>query len=394
MDKKVRFGIVGLGNQGSMYMKIFNGDYAEEGNVVANGEVTAVCDNNPEKLAAAKAVYGDKVVYFDDAETMFRSGLIDIAMIETPHYFHPELAVKALRAGLHVCIEKPAGVYTKQVKEMLSEVDKYPDRIFGVMFNQRTNPAYKKMKEMIAAGDIGQVTRTSWIITTWFRPQFYYDSGNWRATWAGEGGGVLYNQAPHQLDLFQWIPGLIPNKVSAFCHEGKWHDIEVEDDVTAYLEYPNGATGVFVTTTGDGTGTNRLEITGTKGKLVCDADELWYYKSAEDCLAFSKTCQKAFASIPCEKIKVDVPKHETSEHVDILNNLANAILGFEPLYADGREGINGVELANAMCLSSWLGKPVSLPVDADLYWAELQKRIKTSRLKTGKETVATEMTFK
>ena len=198
---------------------------------IRNGIITAVCDINPKKFDFFREKFGDSIAYFEDAETMFRSGLVDVVMICVPHYFHPTLAILAMDCGLHCIVEKPAGVYTLQVKEMLKRHES-SDKILGIMFNQRTNPAFKTMKAMVAEGKIGKIKRTNWIITNWYRTQEYYDSGSWRATWAGEGGGVLYNQAPHQLDLFQWITGMMPARVQAHCHFGKWHDIEVVDDVS------------------------------------------------------------------------------------------------------------------------------------------------------------------
>ena len=207
-----------------------------------------------------------------EADLIAAEDVCDAVLIAVPHYQHPELSIDALQHNLHVMCEKPAGVYTKQVREM-NEVAKKTNRVFAMMFNQRTNCVYRKMHELVTSGDLGAIKRVNWIITDWYRTQSYYDSGDWRATWEGEGGGVLLNQCPHNLDLIQWICGM-PSKVQAFCHEGKWHDIEVEDDVTAYLEYPNGATGVFITSTADAPGTNRFEITLEKGKLVCENNVL------------------------------------------------------------------------------------------------------------------------
>ena len=270
MDK-VRVGIIGIGNIGSSHAKSLSSGEIE-GMVL-----TAIADLNPERHDWAKEKLPGGIALFDDAEKMMASGLIDAIIIATPHYYHPPLAIKGFAHGLHVISEKPAGVYLKQVKEM-NEAAKKSDRVFAIMFNQRTNCIYRKMKEIVSSGELGAIKRTNWIITNWYRSQSYYDSGNWRATWAGEGGGVLLNQCPHNLDLWQWICGM-PSMVHAFCHNGKWHDIEVEDDVTAYVEYPNGATGVFITSTADTPGTNRFEIMLDGGKLVCENDKLTLFKN-------------------------------------------------------------------------------------------------------------------
>lgn len=261
------------------------------------------------------------------------------------------------------------------------------DKIFALMFNQRTNLLFKKMRDMVAEGAVGNIKRTNWIITNWYRSQSYYDSGSWRATWAGEGGGVLFNQAPHNIDLFQWITGMMPVSVRSFCHFGKWHDIEVEDDVTAYFEYANGATGVFVTSTADTPGTNRFEIMGDGGKLVYDDGKLTYYKLKQNEREFNATYTGGFGEPGYDSEVITVEDDSRPQHVRVLNNVANAILGLEPLYIDGKEGIRGVELADAMLLSTWIDKKIDFPIDDDLYYEELSKRIATSRLKKTEEKV-------
>ena len=373
MDK-VRFGIVGCGNMGTGHSKTFR-----EGNV-ENGVLTAVCDINKKKLIAFEERFGDSIKYYDNAEDMFASGECDCVIICTPHYSHPDLAISALDHDLNCIVEKPAGVYTLQVKEMLERA-KNSDKILGIMFNQRTNPAFKTMKKMIADGKIGEIKRTNWIITDWYRTQYYYDTGAWRATWAGEGGGVLYNQAPHQLDLFQWIIGMQPSKVHAFCHYGKWHDIEVEDDVTCYVEYPNGATGVFITTTADAPGTNRFEVTGTLGTLIFENNKLYYKQLVKDERVHCKEATQGFVTpevLPTVEVEL---VGENVQHKGILNNIANAILGLEEVYAPATDGLAGVQLANAMHLSSWLGQSVSLPIDDELFYEELKKRIAVSKVR-------------
>ena len=313
-------------------------------------------------------------------------------MVCVPHYQHPTLAVDAMRHGLHVLVEKPAGVYTLQVREMNEEADRHPELTFAVMFNQRTNCVYRKLKEMIDSGELGTLKRVSWLITDWYRTQSYYDSGAWRATWSGEGGGVLLNQCPHQLDLLQWLCGL-PVRVRAFCHEGKWHDIEVEDDVTAYLEFESGATGVFVTTTADAPGTNRLEVTGTKGKVVCEDGRLIFSRLKVDERLWCATCQEGFKAPECETFEVETDG-QNPQHPAVLNAFAAHILRGEPLVADGREGIRGLTLSNAMHLSSWLGKPVDLPFDEALFRDMLQERARHSRRKEETDiTFSTEGTY-
>ncbi len=372
MDK-IKLGMIGFGNIGNQHTRdLLNG-------CCPKVDLVAVCDLKEERRKAAEEkIPGVKT--FEKAEDMLDSGLINACLICVPHYDHPTYAIACMERGIHVLVEKPAGVYTKQVLEMNAVADKHPEVVYGMMFNQRTNCIYRKMHDLVHSGKYGQIRRTNWIITNWYRPQAYYDSGDWRATWSGEGGGVLLNQCPHQLDMWQWICGM-PVKVDAKLHYGKWHDIEVEDDVTAYVEYSNGATGVFITTTGDACGSNRFEIQLDKAKLVAENNELKILEFEMTEQEFTKTNTAPFGQM--KTVEVD-PELDGSnpQHKGVINAWADAILLGTPLIADGREGINGLTLSNAMHLSSFLGKPVELPFDDDLYYDELMKRVKTSRRKT------------
>jgi predicted dehydrogenase len=262
----------------------------------------------------------------------------------------------------------------------MNEVAKNSNSLFAMMFNQRTNCLYRKMKELISNGEIGQIKRINWIITDWYRSQSYYDSGDWRATWSGEGGGVLFNQCPHQLDLLSWVTGMMPKKVHAFCHYGKWHDIEVEDDVTAYLEYENGATGVFITSTADAPGTNRFEVLGTGGKIVAENNKLTLYKNEVDEREFNSTFKGGFGEPKFKVIEVETDGLNL-QHTGICRNFTNAILGQEELFVDGKEGINGVMLMDAMQLSGWTGQAVELPINDELYLELLNEKINNSKVK-------------
>ena len=365
--KQVRLGIVGIGNMASAYIKMIQSGCCPE------IKLTAIADIIPERMEhfAVDAK-------FDSLTAILNSGPVDAVLITTPHYSHPELAIECFKHNIHVLIDKPAGVYTKQVREMNKAAEK-SDVIFGIMFNQRTDHIYRSMKKIISDGTLGQIRRVNWIITDWYRSQVYFDSGAWRATWSGEGGGVLMNQCPHNLDLLQWICGL-PIKVDAKLHFGKWHDIEVEDDVTAYMEFENGATGTFITSTGDAPGSNRFEITCEGGKLVAEDGKLkmWELNPFEP--EFSRINKKPFGKPRVKKtiVKTD---GESTQHEGVLNAFAGAILRGEPLIADGNEGINGLMLVNAMHLSAWMEVPVALPIDENLFYKKLKERIKGSKVK-------------
>lgn len=378
--EKVRYGIIGVGNIGSAHLEsIMKGK-------VPNATVTALADIKEERLRIQKEKYPetDFKIYASGSD-LIEKGSVDAVIVATPHYQHPELSIQALKKGIHVVCEKPAGVYTKQVKEM-NRVAKEGNALFTIMFNQRTNSLYRKMRAMIQEGAIGTIKRINWLITDWYRSQSYYDSGDWRATWDGEGGGVLFNQCPHQLDLLVWVTGMMPTYVHAHCHFGKWHDIEVEDDVSAYLEYENGATGVFITSTGDAPGTNRFEVLGTGGKLVSENGELIYYRNEVDEREFNRTYRGGFGQPKYERIVVETDG-ENPQHVGILRNFTNAILGREELFVQGEEGLDSVILMNAMLLSTWLNKGIKLPFNDDLYLEELNKRRRQSSKKQSQDMI-------
>ena len=385
MDKRITVGIIGIGNQGTSYAQhIIDGKCPDL-------KLVAVADKNPDRIAWAKEHFKkDNVTCFETGDDMLESGLIEACIVAVPHYDHPKYAIMCMEKGIHVMVDKPAGVYTKQVREMNEVAEKHPEVVFGMMFNQRTNHIYRKMRELVQSGIYGEIRRTNWLITSWYRPQAYYDSGDWRATWSGEGGGVLLNQCPHQLDLWQWICGM-PIAVESHLHYGKWHDIEVEDDVTTYVEYPNGATGVFITSTGDAHGTNRFEIQMDKAKIVAENDKLYVLEYEMTEKEFSATNKEPFGLVECHEVEIKTDG-KNEQHVGVLNAWGSAMLRDTPLVANGAEGINGLSLSNAMHLSSFTNSKVSIPFDEDLYYEELMKRVATSRRKTNVTAVFADTT--
>jgi len=363
--KEVRIGIIGVGGMGSLHARNL-----QDGKI-ARARLAAVCDTDPRALAA----FGDALAKFDDSRKMIRSGAVDAVLVATPHYAHTTIGRDALAQGMHTLVEKPISVH-KADAERLIAAHGNPATVFAAMFNQRTDPHYRKLRDLIRTGELGEVTRVNWIITTWFRTQAYFDRGGWRATWAGEGGGVLLNQCPHNLDLLQWLFGM-PVRVRAFCGIGKRHAIEVEDEVTAYLEYDNGATGVFVTTTGEAPGTNRLEVAAERGKVVVEDGKLTWIRNTEPQTEFLKTSPKPFARP--DTWTIDIPCNgQGGQHVEILQNFVDAILDGTPLIAPAREGLASVELGNAMLFSSLTGKTLDLPLDAAAYERRLRSLIRQS----------------
>lgn len=366
----VRLGIIGVGNMGSSHIKNqIAGKHRET-------RITACADLIEERNEKMKELI-PSIKTYSDGKALIDSGEVDAIIIATPHYSHPEIAKYAFSKGIHVMTEKPAGVYTKQVREM-NEAASKSNVVFGIMYNQRTNCAFRKVRELVKSGEFGEIKRVNWIITDWYRTQAYYDSGGWRATWEGEGGGVLLNQCPHNLDLWQWICGM-PSMIRAYCHEGKWHDIEVEDDVSIYCEYPNGATGTFITTTGDYPGTNRLEITLDGGKIICDdAETISLFRLNGKVCDHLTSAKGGFEKLEgkWENVETD---GRNKQHSEVVNTFISAIIRGGDLVANGEEGINGLTISNAAHLSSWLGKDITLPIDEDLYYAELQKKTATGQ---------------
>ena len=363
---KVRMGIIGLGNIGQHHAA-----YLSAGKV-NSAELVAVSDVFPARLEAF-----NHLKTFTSGEQLLNSGLIDAVIIATPHYQHTTLGIAALERGLHVMVEKPISAHKADAERLIRVHEQHPKQVFAGMFQLRSEPRYLKIRKLISCGELGEVVRLNWIITDWFRTEAYYASGGWRATWKGEGGGVLLNQCLHNLDVMQWLLGM-PARVRGFCQLGRFHGIEVEDNVTAYLEYPKGATGVFVSSTGEAPGTNRLEIAGTRGKVVLERDKLLFTRNDADMVQFSKSAKSGFGRP--EVWHVDIPfDNAVNPHAILMQNFVNAILDGEPLLAPGAEGIHSVELANVILYSSLLGQTIELPMDSAAYEKKLNQLISQSK---------------
>jgi len=364
---KVRLGIIGMGNIGQHHA-----GYLTAGKV-NRAELVAVSDAVPGKLENYKPL---KI--FVAGEDLIRSGLVDAVVIATPHYQHTTLGIAALKQGLHVMVEKPISAHKADAERLIATHKQNPKLVFAGMFQLRAEPRYLKIQKLIQAGELGEIVRMSWIMTDWYRTEAYYASGGWRATWKGEGGGVLLNQCLHNLDVMQWLLGM-PARVRGFCQLGRYHDIEVEDDVSAYLEYPNHATGTFVSSTGESPGTNRFEIVGTRGKLVLEDNKLRFTRNETDMLEFSKTSKLGF--VKPEVWNVGIPfENAPNQHAILMQNFVNAILDGEPLIAPGEEGIHSVELANVILYSALIRQTVELPMDSAAYERKLNELIAASKV--------------
>jgi len=362
---KIKVGIIGTGLMGSFH--------ADNLSKINNAELVAVCDIDKNKVDNCAARFGAKAYY--SSEDLLNDRKADAMLIATPHYQHTSIGIKALEMGYHVLVEKPISVHKADCERLIvAHTDK--SLVFAAMFQMRADPHYKRIKKIIDDGELGPVTRINWIITDWFRTQAYYDNGGWRATWKGEGGGVLLNQCPHNLDMIQWLCGM-PRRVRAFCHLAKWHHIEVEDEVTAYLDYENGATGIFITSTGEAPGTNRLEICGENGRIVLEDNMLHWKRNETGTSVFCEESESAFDKPEIQDI--DIPVNDPGgHHRQVLQNFINTINRTETLIAPAEEGIHSVELANSMLYSSLTGQTIDLPLDSAAYEKTLNKLIQDS----------------
>jgi predicted dehydrogenase len=363
---RLRLGIVGMGNIAQQHI----------GNVRA-GQVPG-CEIAALVSRGAPPAGHLNVPHFTNYRQLLDSRTCDALLIATPTHTHREIGEKALQAGLHVMMEKPLGLSVQEGEQLLAA--RSPGQVFALMLNQRADPLFTRMREIIVGGELGPMTRLQWTMTHWFRPEIYFQVSEWRATWRGEGGGVLLNQCIHNLDILQWLCGM-PRRLRAFCHFGRHHDIEVEDDVTAYLEFPGGATGVFVGSTGEAPGSNRLEIVGDRGGLLFDGQRLWRSWNTPGTETYSRETRQMFG-MPETRVEDITPTRDINQHVSLLNNFVAAISTGAPLIADAAEGLSALALANGMLLSTWEDAAIHFPLDAAHYQSRLDERIRDSTLRS------------
>jgi len=364
MNKIIRYGIVGIGGMGANHANLFLK------NKIENGSLEAICDTNDAFLKNFP-----NIPFYKETSDFFDKNLIDVAIIATPHRSHISLGKQALKNNINIIIEKPLAVTTMQCREFIEFSKKY-DAKFGIMLNQRTNPAFIKLKKMITNGELGKIHRYQWTITDWFRTNYYYNISDWRATWKGEGGGVLMNQSIHQLDLCQWLFGM-PNSIITDMRLGHFHNIEVEDEVTSIMKYKDGLKGIFTTTTGEAPGVNRLEIASDFGLVVFENNCIIWKKLKESTTSFIKNSKTLFDKPSVETLKFEFPNEEDQhiEHRRILQNFTNFLLGKEELHVPGNQGVNSVELINAMILSGLEEIEVTLPLNEEKYENKLKQMI-------------------
>lgn len=360
--ENIRYGIVGLGNMGRAHRQsILDGK-------IEGLSLTAICDileSLPEKR--------DGEARFTDVDEMIQSGEIDAIHICTPHPSHRKIGIKALEADLHVLMEKPLAVDKADCQALIqSYKDTGMKRVFAAMFNQRTDPHYTTLKDLIDTNQLGEIRRVHWSVTDWFRTEYYYAMGGWRATWKGEGGGVLLNQCPHNLDLFQWLFGM-PQRVTGFLGFGRYHQIEVEDDATLLFQYDDGKNATFITSTGEAPGVNRLEVIADQGVVTVEENNILWNKNEVTSSEFSANSMSGFSKPETSTVNIPI-EGRGGQHIEIIQNFINSIREGEELISPAMEGINSVELANASLLSAWKGKTIELPMDASKYASILKEK--------------------
>ena len=372
--KKLRMAVIGVGNMGY--------PHANDIMAIPDAELVAICDTDRQRGDQAARALGVDV--YDTHEELFAQVELDAVLVATPHYDHVPISIVAMQQGVHVLVEKPIAVHAKAARQLVEAYESarttHPDLVFAVMFMQRTYGYWRKIKAMIDAGELGKLVRTTWIVTDWFRTQAYYDGGGWRATWRGEGGGVLLNQCPHNLDIYQWLVGM-PQRVTGFASLGKYHDIEVEDEVTAYFEHANGMVGHFITTTAESPGTNRLEIVGENGKLIYEDGKITFFRNRHSMLKQVEKSPDAYEKVENWTIDVPFEPRNRGAHALITENFVRAIRGEVDLIAPAPEGYNTVLMISATMLSSFTGRAVEIPFDEAAYEAKLDELIKASRYK-------------
>jgi len=370
---ELRLGVIGLGNIGQQHIKHIQSDAVEGCNI------TAISSRNKSTLAEELGAQ-----HFTDYRELIDSELCDAVLIATPTLNHIDMGLYALIKGLHVLMEKPIGLSVAEGEILLAA--KKPDQVFGLMLNQRVAPVFAKMKAVIDAGTLGELQRTHWTMTNWFRPEIYFQVSDWRATWYGEGGGLLLNQCIHNIDIFQWLTGM-PVNVQGFCGFGKYHDIEVEDEATAHFEYENGATGIFVGSTGEAPGVNRLDIVGDKGMLSFDGDNLVLIENSPSTAKYNKETTDMFGQ-PSHHKKDITPSESVNQHAIVINNFVQAIVNKEELIAPAEQGLDSLAIANAILWSAWSGKRISFPLDSEGYQTALNEKLSQSTLREKANIVA------
>lgn len=368
----IRIGIAGIGFIAEEYIKLITGG------AVQGADITALSSRNAAHMAEIKEKYNLKnAVLFTDYEDMLRCGRIDMVMICTPHFQHPKMAISAIERNIHTLIEKPVGVFPEELDALEHCIRNHAHVQSGVLYCRRTNPIYASIKQLLEEGALGTIKRITWIITDMYRPQIYFDSVSWRGTYSAEGGGMLMNQVSHHIDLLVWLCGL-PEDMQAHCYTAQERNIEVENEVSITMEYSGKAIGQFIASTRECPGSNRLEISGSKGQIILENERKLIARTLQtDEKEFAVATQESYGKIPYEEWEqiLEAPDNRILQAA-IVNNFLRALEGKAQVLCPVMEAIQAQQFIQGAYLSSWQEKKLKLPVDTDAYTAELRKRMK------------------
>lgn len=376
--KKVRMAIIGIGNMGRTYACNIADGFVE------GMELTAVCCRNEEGRRWAKERLGEGLVLVDSTDKLFElEDVFDAVLIVTPHKIHPELTIKAFEKGYHVFCDKPAGITARDARRMI-ESGKRAGKAYAMMFHNRTMPVYEKIKEMLTLGEVGELLRIDYVNTKPYRTKCYHTSSPWRSSFEHEGGGLLINQGQHYLDLWQWLFGM-PKRLTATIDYGKYNDFTVDDNCTIYMEFAGGVRGRFFSSTGEPAGEERIEVVGTKAKLVCLDGTLTVSRYERSTKEWYETNTEPFGKLKIEK---EVITYEPCKapYVVMLQNFSDHLRKGVALIADGYDGYRTLQLSNAAYTSSWLEKEIELPVEETVFAQLLNEAVKKEQEKKSKET--------
>ncbi|HEX6044652.1 MAG TPA: DegT/DnrJ/EryC1/StrS family aminotransferase [Pyrinomonadaceae bacterium] len=358
--KRIRFGVIGLGTMGQEHARVIR----------ANPLLALAAGTDAQPSTGRKVAADLGAKWFDSAEDMVRSGEVDAVVIATPHWQHADIAVSALRAGLHVLCEKPLSVTVAQSDEVLQAAEQSRG-MFVVVHQKRFEPAYLYVKQLLDSGELGQLYRASMIESAW-RSEAYYQSSPWRGTWRGEGGGVLLNQAPHILDRYAWLCGM-PETVTARC-DTTLHDIEVEDTASAILHHANGAHGYIHISTIEAPAISRMVLCCDRGRITVENGKVQVTKLRDSIRERTANDTQLMGALQSETRSINLPTDGDVLGV-FYDDFVAAVHGTGSLTCPGYEGRNAVELANAMLLSSARGTSVTLPLDRQQYSEFIEKKL-------------------
>ena len=351
---RLRYGVIGAGVVAPLHLQAIA--------ALDDAELVGISADDQE-LAVARAQEAGCPSFVDHRQLLALAP--DVVVVCTPHPSHPPLAIEALEAGAHVLVEKPLAVEAREADTMIDAAER-AGRLLGVCFQQRFRPVIVAAHALIASGRLGELIRVS-IVDPLYRPNSYYGTAGWRGTWAGEGGGVLMNQAPHTLDLLCHLAG--PPATVWGHSRRRSQPMEAEDTATALVEYQNGAVGTVAVSTVE-PGVQRIELVGDRGRIEILGESLTFERFEPPLSEHLPAAVEMFDQPEIMSENVPLPGGR-GDHLDVHRDFAAAIRTGSVLRVPARDARWSLELANAIVLSTHTGQAVRLPVDRPAYAALL-----------------------